>query len=216
MRNSDVCIACLTRENLDAEWIHFEAGVVALRDRHERLTLVGDTLVMTPAEAVAKRVHLNRKAMPGKKVAVRFGNGLVNAPTEDFAWVEEPAAPTAYHQWRVEQFGENYALQPEAMDEADADSDGIINRLEFLLQGQTPQLVKLDGADAGWFEFSTTRNPAALPAQARIRISEDLIHWQDLPVDGNPNIVVTEDSASRHAVKISPTTSRMFFSVAGN
>lgn len=67
--------------------------------------------------------------------------------------------------------------------------------------------MKLDEANAGWFEFSTTRNSAALPAQARIRISENLIHWQDLPVDGNPNIVVTEDSANRHAVKISPTTS---------
>ena len=25
LRNSDVCIACLIRENLDAEWIHFES-----------------------------------------------------------------------------------------------------------------------------------------------------------------------------------------------
>ncbi|MBC7979035.1 MAG: toll/interleukin-1 receptor domain-containing protein, partial [Armatimonadetes bacterium] len=28
LRTSDACIARLTRENLDAEWIHFEAGAI--------------------------------------------------------------------------------------------------------------------------------------------------------------------------------------------
>jgi len=38
LRNSDVCIAFLTRENLDAEWIHFGAGTIAMRDRQLGLT----------------------------------------------------------------------------------------------------------------------------------------------------------------------------------
>ena len=32
LRTYDACIACLTRENLDAEWIHFEVGAIAIRD----------------------------------------------------------------------------------------------------------------------------------------------------------------------------------------
>jgi len=38
LRNSDVCIACLTRENLDAEWMHFEVGVIAMGKRQLGLT----------------------------------------------------------------------------------------------------------------------------------------------------------------------------------
>lgn len=48
LRTSDACIACLTRENLDAEWIHFEAGAIAMRDRYERLALFG--LDLNPGE----------------------------------------------------------------------------------------------------------------------------------------------------------------------
>ncbi len=36
LRNSDVCIACLTRENLGAGWIHFEAGAAVLRETVKR------------------------------------------------------------------------------------------------------------------------------------------------------------------------------------
>ncbi len=58
LRNSDGCFACLTRENLDSEWIHFEAGAVALRDRHERLALFTGTFPRLQRAADCGRLRL--------------------------------------------------------------------------------------------------------------------------------------------------------------
>lgn len=63
LRNSDACIACLTRENMDAERIHFEAGAVELRDRKERLVLFGLDLNPSDLERTAgvKALHLKEE-----------------------------------------------------------------------------------------------------------------------------------------------------------
>ncbi len=182
--------------------------------------MVGNTLVLTPAEAVVNRVHVNRRGGAAHRLAVRFGDQLIDPPSEASAWVEKPSGESPYHLWRKERFGSDYALTPAAMDDADPDGDGVDNRLEFLLEGrdptqfdEEPKLVRLGGPDEGWFEFSIDRNPEALPEQVRIRVSSDLVHWDEVTPSVNAELVVIEDSASRHAIKIH-STSGLFLTVA--
>jgi hypothetical protein len=171
---------------------------------------------------VIGRVHVNHQPGDDHKVAVRFGDQLVDAAVHGAAWVDRPVGASSYHLWRTEKFGVNYAAKPEAMDSADPDHDGIVNRLEFLIAGRDPnlaetgpQLVPLGGADAGWFEFAVTRNPSALPDVARIQVSRDLHSWA-YPSAGDAGVMVVEDSPNRHAIRIATGSPHGFVRVTGN
>lgn len=182
--------------------------------------LVGDTLVVTPAEAVVTRVHINRPPGDTRRIAVNFGGELIDAPATGSAWVAKPAVPTAYHLWRLEHFGSGYATNPDAMDHADPDGDRVVNRLEFIMAGRdpnasepTPMLAPLSEPDQGWFGFSVSRNPAAAPDKAQILVSEDLILWTKATAAAGLGIVVTEDSLTYQAVKVPPSLPRLFLSI---
>ncbi|MGL5018641.1 MAG: hypothetical protein ACRDBP_10925 [Luteolibacter sp.] len=179
------------------------------------LETIDGTLVITPAESVVSRVHVNRQPGDTRAVAVRFGQQLVYAPANGSAWVEPGNGISAYDAWRASFFGADYATQSDAADNADPDADAINNRLEFLIGGRdpkvferSPQLVALDGVDKGWLEFSVPRNPAALPDRVNIRISDELTAWR--PVAPGPAIAIIEDSPTRHAVKVLPPGPPLF------
>jgi hypothetical protein len=179
--------------------------------------LIGDTLVVTPAESVVNRVHVNRPAGDSRKVAVRFGGQLAYAPWQGSAWVEPGNSESHYNLWRSDHFGPAFSTNPNAANNADPDGDNLVNRLEYLMGDldpnvpePSPQLVRLTGADEGWLEFSVPRNPAALPAKLSILVSTDLSTWQPPTVGSDPNVVVIEDSPSRHAVKVRASLSRLF------
>jgi hypothetical protein len=180
----------------------------------------GGTLVFTPAEATVSRVHINRPPGDTTSIVVNFGGELVNAPATGTAWVAKPAVPTAYHLWRVEHFGSGYASNPDALDHADPDDDGVVNRLEFIIAARDPNaseptsmLASLSEPDPGWFGFSVLRNPAAAPDKAQILISEDLSLWRKATAAAGLGIVVTEDSLTRQAVKFPPSHPRLFLSI---
>ena len=102
LRTYDACIACLTRENLDAEWIHFEVGAIAIRDHFHILLEVSPM----PEGGISDEELLNRLSATNSEAFVALvAKELTEARAEDRqTWVVDIHARFTYRMHNLSEF----------------------------------------------------------------------------------------------------------------
>jgi autotransporter-associated beta strand protein len=174
----------------------FLSGELSFAAPSDRLAVTGDlalsgTLVLPPATTLSAGRHLLVTCSGNLSVSDLV---LTNIPpaynaTLDVATPGKLAvvlAPRyAYADWQAARF--TNPASPAAAPLADPDFDGMVNLLEYILDGtpETADAARLPSAtvDAGGFVFTFTRHASsALHSSQVFEYSYDLVSWTTLPL----------------------------------
>jgi hypothetical protein len=170
-----------------------------------KATRIHDTLVVALSETIVSKVHVNA-AIP-TTVSINFKGQVATRIVKGTSWLESPPLSDAYHQWRQREFGSNYAQNPETLDAADFDKDGIPNLLEYFLDTNPtiskpitpPKKVSIDGGD--YFQWEIPANATAPPNVPHIERSTDLKTWTT-PKSTADGSVIVESGATWRRVSL--------------
>ena len=177
------------------------------------------TLLVTPSESIVSQISVN--ASVSTSVSLNFNGQIVTRLLTGIDWQQAPPANDAYHVWRQAWFGTNYAANPNTLDAADYDHDGLPNLLEYLL-GTDPTVpttmplpIKVQVNGEAYYQWEIPINPVAAPAVPQIQDSPDLRHWTVPTSVGDGNVII-EQGINYRLVKLrAGAFPACFFRIAG-
>lgn len=177
------------------------------------------TLLVTPSEGIVGRISVN--AAVGTTVSLNFNGQVVTRLLSGISWQSLPANDP-YNLWRLAWFGPNYAANPNTLDAADYDHDGLPNLLEYLLGTDPtastmmplPTKVQVNGED--YYQWKISVNPGAAPAAPQIQNSVDLRNWTVPSTTSDGNVII-EQGTNYRLVKLRVSAfPACFFRITGS
>jgi len=185
-----------------------------------RAVRTNSTLLVTPSEGIVSRINVN--AAVGTTVSLNFNGEVITRFLTGIGWQQSLPPNDPYNLWRQASFGTNYAANPDTLDAADYDHDGLPNLLEYLLgtDPTTPTLMplpmKVQVNGENYYQWEIPVNPGAAPAVPQIQNSPDLRNWTVPSSTGDGNVII-EQGPNYRLVKLRasafPTS---FFRISGH
>lgn len=180
-----------------------------------RIEEVGGTKVIKPSETCVSRIHIHTPV--SREVSVSFSGKLIKRTINQPGWIEEQAGDNAYHDWRSTHFGSAYATMPSAMDDADADGDGVPTLLEYLLAGRSPLAseplpLPEQSTDPSFLRIRLDRRPGVEPT-AVFQWSQNLHEWSMASSLPDDSIRVLEDASHQEVWLRSARYPQAFFRI---